>query len=72
MDNLREVGVNQEWESPGAPILSSELSGDITAYSWYCRCGHTDVVNFLLTNAKLDVNATDGSYNKTPLHYASL
>ena len=40
--------------------------------SCHCSQGHLDVIKFLLTNSKPDVNAKDSYYGRTPLHWACL
>ena len=37
--------------------------------SCHFREGHLEVVQFLMTNVRLDINSKDG-YEITPLHYA--
>ena len=37
--------------------------------SCHFREGHLEVVQFLMTNVRLDINSKDG-YGITPLHYA--
>ena len=40
--------------------------------SCHFREGHLEVVQFLVTNAKLDANVKGGDYGNTPLHLACL
>ena len=36
----------------------------------HCSQGHVEIVKFLVTNSKSDVNAKDSRYGMTPLHWA--